>query len=116
LHIVHDGVPEQTHVLELYGSFDKGGLYVYQVLPLDFEERRSCEGAEVLEPDSTRDSLPVALQKRYVLGPTELDFLVKESLKSVQLPYRLDEDDARPKSNKHREPDGKSSALQLAST
>ncbi|OLP99596.1 hypothetical protein AK812_SmicGene17825 [Symbiodinium microadriaticum] len=35
------------------------------VWPLDFEERRSCEGAEVLEPDSTRDSLPVALQKRY---------------------------------------------------
>jgi len=65
------------------------------VFPLDFEERRSCEGAEVLEPDSTRDSLPVALQKRYVMGPTELDFLVKESLKSVQLPYRLDEDEER---------------------
>ncbi|CAE6971280.1 unnamed protein product, partial [Symbiodinium sp. KB8] len=65
------------------------------VWPLDFEERRSCEGAEVLEPDSTRDSLPVALQKRYVMGPTELDFLVKESLKSVQLPYRLDEDEEK---------------------
>ncbi|CAE7287101.1 Upf1 [Symbiodinium natans] len=69
------------------------GMVVPLTWEANFPQRRSCEGAEVLEPDTTRDSLPVALQKRYVMGQTELDFLVKESLKSVQLPYRLDDDD-----------------------
>ncbi|CAJ1456465.1 unnamed protein product [Effrenium voratum] len=60
----------------------------------EFPKHRQHAGEQVREPDAeAQDSLPVSLEKRYVMKKTELDFLVKHTLKSVQLPYHLDADE-----------------------
>ncbi|CAK9016553.1 unnamed protein product [Durusdinium trenchii] len=67
----------------------------------DFQRRRQdAAGTEVLEPDSSeaKDLLPVSLEKRYVPRNAlrqELDYLVQHTLRHVQLPYFLDDDEKK---------------------